>query len=305
LTKNIFATLCLYSVSEENSLTEAFVYLLNEWLIRDIDQAKNFLQKLIGKEDNLFADNFNISITTQESLSEGRPDISIQTSPESLFYIEVKHDSPLHKGQLEGYLNALKKSGKPRTKLILLTRTKQTAIQTTLGEDDFRHVCWYEIYDWLESVRVKNEVIKFLIFNFLQFLEGKAMNLARVEWEYPNGVKSMINLTNMLEAAIVENYKKKLKRTAGWSWRGFYIDTIFCGFRFDKPNLIVFENNLGTSPTFKQDLNIDREHFLAFSKEEQFECIDNFFRETFNKYRNLNIIEPPQGMIVTMEEKEE
>ena len=131
------------------------------------------------------------------------------------------------------------------------------------------------------------------------------MNLARVEWEYPNGVKSMINLTNILEAAIVENYEKKIKRTAGWSWRGFYIDTIFCGIRFDKPNLIVFENNLGTSPTFKEDLNIEREHFLAFSKEEQFECIEKFFRETLDEYRNLKIIEPPQDTIATMEEKEE
>ena len=65
----------------------------------------------------------------------------------------------------------IEKVRKTNNEVNLLTRTKQTAIQTTIGKDEFRHVCWYEIYDWLKSVTVKNEVLKFMIFDFLQFLE--------------------------------------------------------------------------------------------------------------------------------------
>lgn len=151
-------------------------------------------------------------------------------------------------------------------------------------------------------IRSKSEIINYLINDFLLFLEDKAMNLTRVEWEYLKGLKSLINLTNMLEAAIEEVNNVKLKRTGGWFWRGYYIDTIFCGVRYEKPHIIVFENNMGTNPSFKAELNIEKEHFLAYSKEEQFECLVKFISETNDKYRNLNIEEPSQSSIESMEE---
>jgi len=257
---------------------------------------------LIGKEEVIFSENFLVSVTTQLTLDEGRPDISIQTSPDSLFFIEVKHDSPLHKGQLEAYYSELVKSGKSKFKLILLTRSKQTAIQTTLSRKKFRQVCWYEIFNWLSMIKSKNEIISFLTNDFLLFLEDKAMNLMKVEWEYPNGLKSLIHLTNMLEAAIEEVNDIKLKKTGGWFWRGYYIDTIFCGVRFDKPHIIVYENNMGTNPTFIAEFNIEKEHFLAFSKEEQFECLVKFISVTSEKYRNLHLVEPLQVSTVSMED---
>jgi len=299
---NLFSTLSRFNSSEENFLTESFVYLLNQLMLREPEQCISFLQKLIGKETIEFSDEFIVSITTQLSLEEGRPDICIQTTPDTLFFIEVKHDSPLHIGQLEAYYSELLKSGKTKTKLILLTRSKQTAIQTTLSKSNFEQVCWYEIYNWLLLIKKRNEIINYLITDFLLFLEEKAMNLVKVEWEYPNGLKAFINLTNMLQAVIEEVDDSKLKRTGGWSWRGFYIGNVFCGVRYDKPNLIVFENNLGTNPTFKIDYSIEKEHFLAFSKEEQFESLVKFIKESFEKYRLLDLSEPLQEFIKPMEE---
>lgn len=302
MTNNIFSTLGRYSGSVENLLTESFVYLLNEVLAREPEQGKILLQRVIGKEDNLFTNDFGITVTTQLSLEEGRPDICIRTNPSSIFFIEVKHNSPLHKNQLENYYDELLKSGKSQYKLILLTRSKQTAIQTTLARNKFRHICWYEIYNWLSSIQSTNEIINYFIHDFLEFLEDKAMNLVKVEWEYPSGVKSLINLINMLQAAIEEVTDIKLKRTGGWFWRGYYINSVFCGVRYDRPNIIVFENNMGTNPTFKAELNIEKEHFLAFSKEEQFECLVKFVTETTEKFKNLNIVEPAQESLTPLED---
>lgn len=295
MTKNIFLTLNRYHGAEENFLTEAFVYLLNQILEKEVSIGKYFLQKLIGIEDNLFSDDFEVLVTTQLTLKEGRPDICIQTSQDALFLIEVKHDSPLSTGQLEAYYSARQNFKKSITKLILLTRSKQTAIETTLSRDKFRQVCWYEIFNWLSAIQTKNEIINFLINDFLQFLEEKAMNLSRVEWEYPAGIKSLLNLTNMLEAAVEEVYVPKIRKSGGWNWRGFYVDSIFCGIRYEKPNLIVFENNYGNNPTFQLVFDIEKEHFLAYSKEEQFESLIKFVSTSAEKYHESGITDTPQS----------
>lgn len=112
MNNNIFSTLSKYAGAEENFLTEAFVYLINELLRREYEGGKTLIQKLIGKEKNIFSDYYPISVVTQSTLEEGRPDICIQTSQDKLFFIEVKHDSPLHPGQLEAYYSELIKSGK-------------------------------------------------------------------------------------------------------------------------------------------------------------------------------------------------
>ena len=130
------------------------------------------------------------------------------------------------------------------------------------------------------------------------------MNLVKVDWEYTDGIKSLLNLTNMLEAALEEVYDLKLKKTGGWFWRGYYIDTIFCGVRYDRPQIITFENNMGSYPSFKKEFNLDKEHFLAFSKEEQLECLVEFIRETAKEYKTLPLDSTAHNNAAPMETTE-
>jgi hypothetical protein len=105
--------------------------------------------------------------------------------------------------------------------------------------------------------------------------------MKKVPWEYIDGVPALVGLTDMMEAAITEVLPDaSFKRTAGWSWRGFYLhDDYWVGLRYHEPLLIVFEDNKGNAPvTYKQDLDLRREHFFSLDKDEQFERLVAFLQ---------------------------
>lgn len=183
--------------------------------------------------------------------------------------------------QLESYLEELVERGCPNHRLVLLSRSRATAAQTSLAAEQYRHVCWYEIFDWLDELSPSDEVCRYLIRQFQVFLEDKAMNLRKVTWEYEHGVAAMLDLTNMMEVAAREALPDMpVKRTGGWNWRGFYLDnSLFFGFRFEQPMRLVFENNRGNGPTAGEHLDLEQKHFLALPKEEQFELIVRFLTE--------------------------
>jgi hypothetical protein len=114
----------------------------------------------------------------------------------------------------------------------------------------------------------------------MSFLEEKNMNLKKVTWEYIQGVPSLINLTNMMETAVQEVMSTvALRRTAGWSWRGFYLDNAyFFGIRYEHPLTVTFENNFGNNPTVTRQLDLEDSHFFSLSREEQFESLINFLQ---------------------------
>ena len=64
----------------------------------------------------------------------------------------------------------------------------------------------------------------------------------------------------------------ELARFFLWTVRNFF------GMRFDHPSLIVFENNQGTNPTAKCELDLEATHFFALTKDEQFELLVNFLK---------------------------
>jgi len=218
---------------------------------------------------------------TQEKVEEGYPDITVRFEPDGLAYIEVKHDAPLGDGQLEYYKSMLEKSGASNQLLVLLTRSRQSSHETELPSDDFHHVCWYEVHAWLRNLIGRDPVADHIILDFLEFLEEKQMSLQRIGWEYEKGVSSLVDLTSMMEAAATEVFEDaKLKRTAGWSWRGFYLnEEYFFGVRFDIPTKIVFENNIGTNPDFKRDLLFQEKYFFSLDTGDQFEALISFLQE--------------------------
>ena len=284
---NLFSTLSKYNTyAPENYLTEALVYLLKVLLDRSPDEGLRIVNQLvhfiIGEA---FQSTENVSIRTQAAVENGTPDIEITDGKTRLAYVEVKHDSPLHTGQLENYFQDLKQAGIPVTNLVLLTRSKSSRFETTLQPNQYQHTCWYEIYNWLGEANTGEPVCEYLIRQFQDFLEEKGMSLHRVTWEYENGVKAMLDLTAMLEAAVEEAIPDcKAKKSGGWSWRGFYLYDVFIGLYYEHPMVITFANKKGMAPTFKRDLNLNQSYFLALSKDEQFEQIVEFVLEANEEY---------------------
>ena len=109
------------------------------------------------------------------------------------------------------------------------------------------------------------------------------MNMTQVTWEYIEGVPALINLTNMMEVALIEALPKaRPSKTAGWDWRGFYVDNaFFYGVRYRQSLTLVFENNKGTNPTYKRHLDLQAMHFFSLTKDEQFERLVEFVRHAY------------------------
>lgn len=277
---NVFKKLGKYgSREEENYLTESFVYTLHLLCERVPSLGLDVLEKVLGVSlDQVLKSPAPPELITQEKVEDGFPDVTIRFGTDLLAYIEIKHDAPLHEGQLEYYKRMLSQSDTDTQALVLLTRSKQNANETTLPADEYHYLCWYEVHSWLRECLGSDEVVDHVIHDFLEFLEEKKMSLQKVGWEYEKGVASLIGLTTMMEAAISEVFtEEKMQRTAGWSWRGFFLgQKYFFGVRFENQTVIVFENNLGSKPDYKMGLDFQTEHFFSLDSGEQFERLVEF-----------------------------
>ena len=290
---NVFSSLFTYgAVAEENYLTESLVYVLNLLLQRLPSHGVQVLNHLVGPLPLHPLDQAKtIRISTQVTVDVGRPDIQVDMLPDTRVYIEVKHDSPLGPGQLEYYLKSLQNEGVPNHQLVFLSRSRAAGLGTTLLPDQYHHVCWYEIYKWLEAIQTDDEVCTFIIREFLSFLEDKNMSLKKVGWEYIEGVPAFLQLTHMMETAVKEIFPDaQFKRTAGWSWRGFYLDnTYFFGIRYEDPLVVTFENDTGNNPTFKRAVRLEEIHFFSLTNDAQFESLVRFLQSVLDDIRSENI----------------
>ena len=298
MSKNVFETLYKFvSYAEENYLSESLVFLLALLLERDHDIGLAIINRLCGlPQSDHFDDPQAITISTQVTVGEARPDIVVSDNVCTLVYIEVKHDSSLGAGQLECYSTKLQESGYSNTQLVLLTRSRGSLQETTLPRNEFHHVCWYEIFNWLSSIETVDQVCQYFIRDFANFLETKGMSMKRVTWEYRQGVPAMLALTNMMEISLTQCLPMaQIKRTGGWVWRGFYIDSnYFFGFRYEQAMQIVFENNFGTNPTYKRELDLEQVDFFSLTKDEQFECLVGFLQQAYDDAQKEATILPEQ-----------
>ncbi len=280
--ENVFSALFkACPAAEENYLTEALVFVFKLLLERVPDEGVAMVNRLCGFSHKArLEDPGSIGISTQVIVDEGRPDIEIRSGSDTLVYVEVKHDAPLGANQLEYYWARLEGARQSNTRLVLLTRSRASARETTLAPHKYHHVCWYEIYNWVANTAVQDEVCSYLVRGFMRFLEEKEMSMEKVSWEYIEGIPSLLKLTKMMEASITEAMPGvSHKRTAGWGWRGFNIDgDSFYGVRHENPLFVVFEQKSGSSLTFKRDLALEDMHFFSLSKDEQFECLVEFLR---------------------------
>jgi hypothetical protein len=291
---NIFSSLARYADRQtENFLTESLVYLLNLLVEREQAVSISILKKLCGPKCDLwFSTSASIFITTQMTVTTGRPDIMIVVDSTRIAFVEVKHNSPLGWTQLERYTEHLNISKYAEKQLILLTRSRHSIQETTLARETFHHVCWYEISGWLSESIIADKIAQHIIHQFLEFLRDKEMTMEKVSWEYIEGVPAMVKLANMLHTAIAEALpEEKWRRTAGWSWMGYYVGgnpPLFIGFRYHNPLTVVFENNNGTNASFVRELSLSTSHFFSLSAGEQLECLIGYIRSCYTEYTKEN-----------------
>lgn len=304
--ENIFSALAKYnSAIDENYLTEAFVFLINSLLVRDRLVGLEILTKLcVNNNEFSFDIGEDVSVSTQETTEQGTPDIKV-SSPNKLIYIEVKHDSPLGNHQLERYKKALESSTKTIKHVVLLTRF---AIDYKGKEErPYKHVLWYEVYNWLEKSEAQDPVSAYLIESFNSFLEVKQMSIQKVGWEYYNGMHAFNNLIKMIGAGIERASLRIQQKSAGWWRKGYYVEgtELLYSVYYGDPLFIVFEmpsknynEKLLDKPTYhrKKDkdsiwfqLDLEKIHFFSLGKDEQLEEITKFVNTAYAEAQQMRI----------------
>ncbi len=91
----------------------------------------------------------------------------------------------------------------------------------------------------------------------------------------------MMDLVDMLGDSLrIALPEVSLRRTAGWDFRGYYLsDThLWSGIYYRDPLIVVFATHGKEAPEFARSFHLDKSHFFAFSKDEQFEAMVEFVR---------------------------
>jgi hypothetical protein len=305
--ENIFSALGKYnSATDENYLTEAFVFLMNSLLERERYVDLEILTRLcVQNNDFRFDMDEVISVSTQEVTEQGTPDIRV-SSPNKLIYVEVKHDSPVDPEQLKRYKKHLDSSSATIKRLILLTKFP-VDFNEHQGIPD-KHARWFEVYNWLANSRVQDSVCSYLIESFKSFLEVKGMSIQKVGWEYINGVPALNNLINMIEAAIQGASVPLYGKSAGWDFKGFYLENkdFWCGIYYSEPVRIIFEvadkkkfnAKLVDTPSYSVGEDkyciwfrfpLEDSPFFSLNKDKQLEEITKFVKTAYKEAQQMRI----------------
>lgn len=269
------------------------MYLFNYFLENEKPLGIDLLNFICFKNEEIaFSEEEAIVITTQKFTDVGTPDIELKSNDKSI-YIEVKHDSGLGNQQIERYRKALDKEHASIKKIVLLTKFSiDLATKNQEGHPD-KHIRWYQIHRYLEELKPKSDICKFLIDQFTDFLEGKQMAIQRVGWEYTSGIRAFFNLVDMIGVAIEELGIKIYSKSAGWDWRGYYLESKdeFCGIYHSEPDyvyLFIYAPNFKSQdkifiyPFYEEDngiyfeLSLEDSHFFSLQQEEQLNVLKKF-----------------------------
>lgn len=131
------------------------------------------------------------------------------------------------------------------------------------------------------------------------------MSIDKVSWEYKNGLKSFLNLLNMIETALNSLHEEglfyKLNSEITKSYGGFYLDDddLWVCIQLDDPEKIFFgykehyTKNIKNNEIFKDMIKLpghdiparlydfNENHFFELPRGEQQKEIYNFLKECF------------------------
>ncbi len=317
---NIFARLHKWARrQDENFLTESLAVVLEQLLILAPEVGVRLVSQLTGGFIGVISENASvIEIHTQIETGQGRPDLEI-SSKDRLVWIEVKAESPLRSGQLEGYRVLLGESGVEQTRLILLTQYPEVFQENEARPD--LEIRWFEFADWLESnvleVEAVNEIAGFLVRQFLDFLRERNMNLTQVGKYMPEGVRALANMLTMLYEA-ASACKVSTEKSSGWKYIGFVLDgnKYWIGLGYDDPEKLVFATRCRIDPEAaallnegelteenwvpgryrwvrRAELASESVHFFERSKVSQMRWLESFLRECLDMARSIETPNQP------------
>lgn len=137
------------------------------------------------------------------------------------------------------------------------------------------------------------------------------MSNEKVSWEYERGLKSFLNLLNMIQSVLSELRREKhlesfARKSIGQDYAGFYINKsdFWIGVYYNEVEKLCFEILKDFREKYKEEIfqklekspggehpsylyNFQKEYFLAFSKEEQKKAIYDFIRSSLSGLENL------------------
>lgn len=301
---NVFKTLKRGNIREEEYFSASLGILLKE-----IPELTPFL---IGKILGIDIEIEDYEVELEHPFPDGRIDIAIKSLPLEV-YIENKISADLGETQLERYYNYIHQISN-KSKLILLSRD---LIEDASIKYVDKYIFWSELFTLIESfyknhhnyIETKEGGKIYLLSQFLDFLREENMSNEKVSWEYASGLKSFLNLLNMIQSVLSELKREKHldlfgMKSIGKDYAGFYINDkkFWIGIYYNEPEKLYFEILKDFREKYKeetfQDLDkspgepsyiydFQKEYFLAFSKEEQKKAIYDFIRSSLSGLENL------------------
>ena len=298
---NIFKTLKRGNSREEEYFSAALAILL--------DEIPELTSYLLAEISGIFDESDEYEIIVEDTFSEGRIDIAIKSLHFEIF-IENKISSGLGESQLERYSNHLESIDK-ETKLVLLTR--DFIDDETIPKYTDKYIFWTDLYTLIDYftdsitdyVKFRKYEKDYLLEQFLEFLREENMSDEKVSWEYTEGIKSFMNLLNMIQSSlsqlktegIIRDYGTK---SIGNTYAGIYINKcdkssyeFWVGIDYEDVNELMvltqscFDETGKDMPDDDCIYDFNEIYFLAFSKEEQKEAIYNFIKNSVERLNNL------------------
>ena len=319
---NLFVALHKWASKQDENFFSLMLssYLAAVPLLESPDIAVRILSRLTNCRFDVTGDNVKSVGDYREETSDydwKRPDLRIRAGNQ-LVYVEVKVQSRAHREQLENYRKGLdgerKKEGSVQTSLVLLT--KDYARLSSDEEELVDYQCrWLDLAKWLRddigsAGQELPEVSRFLIEQFVEFLEVEKCTMEEVTLALVPGVRSFMNLLKMIEEAILHRrIPKRLnvnQNSYGWNlnvasrrhWIGVYY--------WNWPSVVQFEAHnvrrnaaevIGFGDVEEEDdnrwswyseLDLEEEPGLFdLSVEQQQERITRFFQDCLEAARKI------------------
>jgi hypothetical protein len=317
---NVFSRLHKWALrQDENFLTESLAILLEMLL----ERAPAVGVRLVAALTVRFVcvsegDARAIEIRTQVSTAEGRPDLEIRM-PDRLVVLEVKCESSLQRGQLEGYREYLRSSDFPRTYLVLLSKNP------VVIPDDAEHpdqvIRWYEVADAMEQELMgpdlSDPVCRFLCEQFHHFLKERNMALAQVGWQLSDGARALRSFLVMLQEA-AKYCQVPARKSMSVDAVGFVLadGKYWLGLHLEEPQKLWFGTRCRIDPAAAQELvegtveNVEwvpggcrwwrageleseEAHFYNRSKVGQIQWLENFLSECLDMAHRIETPDQP------------
>lgn len=288
---------------DENFSTEVFVSIFRHLQRNEPKIAAKIFNFLTDSKYELTLKEVPfLNISTQSSMDMGRPDIVIE-SAHLVIFIEVKLNAGFGDKQLFRYKSKLSKEKYKHTCLVTITKYPLEYYGLTDSELPDVSLRWIDIAKSFSKYKIIKPISKYLIDEFILFLNRSNLIMEKVTYEYIDGMKAYQNLLLMLSESLA-SLNMNFSRSSGQLRSGFYVDTgkLFIGIYYDWINVIqiITEKPIKDVPIeditlgkidggkWRNILELDSEdiYFFSRSAESQGQCLAKYIKESVEFAQN-------------------